>query len=45
MLISVHVRVALIFVGISSLAVIPLVEPRLVGDNDAFLGAGAFVNN
>ena len=43
MLIStVQVRVVLIFFGIS----IPLlVESRLVGDNDAFLGAGTFVNN
>ena len=46
MLISmVQVSVVLIFVGISLLAIIPLVESRLVGDNDAFLGAGTFVNN
>ena len=36
---------ALIFIGISVLTVIPLVESRLVGDNDEFLRAGAFVNN
>ena len=48
MLIStVQVSMVLIFVGISLLAVIPLVESRcrLVGDNDALLGAGTFVNN
>ena len=47
MLIStVQVSVVLIFVGISLFAVIPLVhvESRLVGDNDALLGAGTFVN-
>ena len=46
MLIStVQVRVALIFIGISLLAVIPLVESTLAGDNGAFLGVGTFVNS